>query len=175
MRHLLVALPLLAAAFVASAASPAPPVFGCPSSMAEYHQFDFWIGRWEVRDPAGKAVIGHSRIEPVADGCGISEQWMGGKGSNGVSYNAWDPQTGHWHQFWIGNNPNGVLSLSGGFERGSMVLVGSRDNAKTGKPQQQRITWTPNADGSVRQHWETSDDAGAHWIDAFDGIYRKQP
>lgn len=173
MRHLFVALPLFACAFVAPAAPPAAPVFGCPASLLEYHQFDFWIGRWEVRDPAGKAVIGHSRIEPVADGCGISEQWTGAKGSNGVSYNAWDPQTGHWHQFWVGNNPNGVLTLSGGIERGSMVLVGTRNNA--GKPQQQRVTWTPNADGGVRQHWETSDDAGAHWVDAFDGIYRRLP
>ena len=119
-------------------------------------------------------MIGHSRIEPVADGCGISEQWTGGKGSNGVSYNAWDPQTGHWHQFWIGNNPDGVLALEGGVANGEMVMVGTRNGATTGKPQQQRITWTPNKDGSVRQHWETSDDAGKTWATAFDGIYRKQ-
>ena len=126
MRNLLATLMLSVCASFASAAPPAPPVFGCPASMAEYHQFDFWIGRWEVRDPSGKSVIGHSRIESVADGCGISEQWTGAKGSNGVSYNAWDPQTGHWHQFWIGNNPDGVLTLTGGVDRGSMVMVGAR-------------------------------------------------
>ncbi len=32
------------------------------------------------------------------------------------------------------------------------------------------ITWTPNADGSVRQHWETSED-GKTWKTAFDGLY----
>ena len=173
MRNLFAAIVLLILSNPVANAT-APPVFGCPANMTEYHQFDFWIGRWEVHDPSGKTVIGHSRIEAVADGCGISEQWSGGKGSNGVSYNAWDPQSGHWHQFWIGNNPDGVLSLAGGIDRDSMVLTGVRNNAKTGKPQQQRITWTPNSDGSVRQHWETSDDAGKTWASAFDGIYRRQ-
>jgi hypothetical protein len=35
----------------------------------------------------------------------------------------------------------------------------------------QRVTWTPRADGSVRQHWESSRD-GASWHTDFDGIYR---
>jgi len=160
---------------LASAAAPAanaPPAFGCPASMSEYHQFDFWIGQWEVRDPSG-TVVGHSRIEAVSDGCGIAENWHGATGSNGVSYNAWDPETRHWHQFWIGNKPDGVLALEGGIVNGNMVLVGTRKNAKTGKAQQQLITWTPAKDGSVRQHWETSDDGGKTWTTAFDGIYRK--
>ncbi len=66
-----------------------------------------------------------------------------------------------------------MLSLEGGIVRGEMVLQGTRLNAKSGKPQKQRITWTPNKDGSVRQHWETSDDDGRAWVNAFDGIYRK--
>ena len=168
----LITLALIAFALSAAAAT-APPAFGCPSSLAEYHQFDFWIGNWEVRDPTGKAVVGHSRIEAISDGCGISENWHGAKGSNGVSYNAWDAQTKQWHQFWIGNNPDGVLALAGGIEQGSMVLNGQRNSA-SGKAQRQRITWTPNKDGSVRQHWETSDDGGKTWVTAFDGIYRKE-
>jgi hypothetical protein len=36
----------------------------------------------------------------------------------------------------------------------------------------QRITWTPNADGSVRQLWETADSKGA-WSVVFDGTYTK--
>lgn len=150
------------------------PKFGCPAELAEYHQFDFWIGRWEVRDPSGKVVVGHSRIESVANGCGIAEQWTGMKGSNGVSYNAWDAESKHWHQFWIGNSPNGVLRLEGGIDKGNIVLTGTKTNAQSGKAQLQRITWTPNNDGSVRQHWETSDDGGKTWADAFDGIYRKE-
>jgi len=54
------------------------------------------------------------------------------------------------------------------------VLSGSKTNAQTGKPQRQRITWTPNHDGNVRQLWESSDDDGKTWTTAFDGIYHKQ-
>ena len=154
-------------------AATAPPAFGCPASMAEYHQFDFWIGHWEVRDPAGK-VVGHSRIEPISDSCGISEHWQGMSGSNGVSYNAWDAGSKHWHQFWVGNTPNGVLHLEGGVDHGRMAMQATQPNPQTGKPQVQRITWTPNADGSVRQLWDQSDDGGKTWKVSFDGMYRKE-
>ena len=50
-----------------------------------------------------------------------------------------------------------------------MVLRGVTHNAQ-GAAVQNRITWTPNADGSVRQHWEASTD-GETWTTAFDGRY----
>lgn len=37
--------------------APAPP----PCCAAEHRQFDFRLGDWEVRDPAGK-VVGRNRI-----------------------------------------------------------------------------------------------------------------
>ncbi|CAN5170593.1 hypothetical protein BH11PSE14_BH11PSE14_24070 [soil metagenome] len=43
---------------------------------------------------------------------------------------------------------------------------------KTGVVQRERITWTPNADGSVRQFWESSSDDGKRWTTAFDGLYK---
>ena len=42
----------------------------------------------------------------------------------------------------------------------------------SGKSPINRITWTPREDGSVRQHWETSQDGRSSWTTAFDGIYR---
>ena len=41
--------------------------------------------------------------------------------------------------------------------------------------QWQRIRWTPQDDGSVQQHWQTSDDAGETWQTSFLGIYRRKP
>jgi len=35
----------------------------------------------------------------------------------------------------------------------------------------QKLTFTPNADGTVRQFWEQSVDDGANWTVAFDGLY----
>jgi len=36
-----------------------------------------------------------------------------------------------------------------------------------------KVTWTLNEDGSVRQHWETSSDQET-WKTAFDGLYVKE-
>ena len=49
------------------AGQPAPPP-AC--SGAEFHQFDFWIGDWDVLTADGK-VAGHNRVESIANGCGI--------------------------------------------------------------------------------------------------------
>ncbi len=39
----------------------------------------------------------------------------------------------------------------------------------------QRITWSKNADATVRQVWESSTDGGTTWTVAFDGIYAPRP
>lgn len=139
----------------------------------EHRQFDFWLGHWDVFG-AGGELVGHSRIESVSDGFGISEHWTGARGSRGVSCNGWDPRSRQWHQFWVGNASGDVLHLDGGMVDGRMVLQGVRPSAASGKPQLQRISWTPSADGTVRQHWQQSDDDGATWTTAFDGLYRRK-
>ena len=65
-----------------------------------------------------------------------------------------------------------MLRLAGGLRDGAMVLEGELP-ATAGGVQHQRITWTPRADGTVTQHWETSDDAGETWTTSFLGVYRR--
>jgi len=119
-----------------------------------------------VTDPTGKTV-GHSRIESILSGCSISEHWEGRSGFTGVSYNAWDAKTRMWHQFWVDAQGN-VARLQGGIADGRMVLQSAPSTGHV-----DRITWTPNADGSVRQLWEASEDGGKAWKGVFDGMYRK--
>ena len=166
---MLKALPILALLVLASAQAadtkPAPkPTLGC--GAAATHAFDFWIGEWNVTDPAGKTV-GHSRIESILSGCSISEHWEGRGGFTGVSYNAWDAKTSTWHQFWVDAQGN-VARLQGGLADGKMVLQSAPSAGHV-----DRIAWTPNADGSVRQLWEASEDGGKAWKTLFDGLYRK--
>jgi hypothetical protein len=55
-----------------------------------------------------------------------------------------------------------------------MVLAASEpDPKKPGATLRQRITWTPLADGAVRQLWVSSGDGGATWTPVFDGKYAK--
>ena len=132
-----------------------------------HRQFDFWIGHWDVSAPSGKP-LGENRITAAPDGCSLYEAWQGRGGVIGHSLNRYDPAAGRWRQRWI-DNRGGQLDLSGGRQGAAMVLEGL--DGEGGAPKRQRITWTPQPDGSVRQLWETSDDDGRSWQTAFDGRY----
>jgi hypothetical protein len=141
------------------------------SGAEKAHEFDFWIGDWEVYSD-GK-LAGTSSIRPILDGCVVQEMWSGAQGSAGSSLNSYNPQTGKWQQSWVWRNGT-TLDLAGGLEDGRMVLQGDSVN-REGEALLNRITWTPNADGTVRQHWEVSKDQGTSWQTAFDGLYKKKP
>jgi hypothetical protein len=70
------------------------------------------------------------------------------------------------------DNSGTVLLISGGIVNGEMVMEGER-RLQDGTRHLERITWTPNADGSVRQHWQSSRDAGMRWTTVFDGVYKR--
>jgi hypothetical protein len=53
-----------------------------------------------------------------------------------------------------------------------MVLEGQTTGAD-GQVTRHRISWTPNGDGTVRQHWESTDVTG-QWTTAFDGSYTRK-
>jgi hypothetical protein len=162
----------LTTCLAAMAQAPAPKPPGCAG--AEHRQFDFWAGRWAVFTPDGKPA-GENRIEPIEGGCALQESWRGAGGFSGTSLNHWDAAARVWRQHWV-DNRGGTLQLAGGLEGSSMVLTGSAPQA--GKPDallQHRITWTPLADGAVRQWWQRSLDGGKTWATAFDGRYVRQP
>ncbi|MES2104304.1 MAG: hypothetical protein V4634_09810 [Pseudomonadota bacterium] len=152
-----------------TAAPPAAePVKPCNSQ--EYRQFDFWLGQWDVFLPDGKTA-GASVIQSFADGCALLENWSGTGGFTGKSINIYDITDKQWHQSWV-DNSGSRLNLDGKFADGKMVLWTDAPNPnKAGGILRQQITWTKNADGSVRQLWETSEDAGKTWVTAFDGKY----
>jgi hypothetical protein len=62
-----------------------------------------------------------------------------------------------------------VLDLYGNVVDGAMMMSGVVEQGTI-----ERITWTPDADGSVRQHWQQSTDDGETWATVFDGTYRRQ-
>lgn len=153
------------------------PAAACASPQAR--QFDFWIGEWvvqaggvETRGGDGKPA-GHGRIERSDNGCWLQEYWTSAQGGEGTSLNSWDAQYGVWRQYWSGGDGT-VLRLQGGLRDGSMVMTGVLPKPGGGD-RQQRITWTPNDDGSVTQQWETSGDGGNEWSTVFLGIYRHPP
>jgi len=138
-----------------------------PCASPEHRQFDFWIGEWEVTRPDGK-VAGRNRITPILGGCALREEWAGAGGNQGTSLNAWDPEARRWRQTWVDQSGT-VLLLAGGIDGSKMVMESGSG------PARQRITWTPMADGRVRQLWDSSTDGGTTWKVEFDGTYTKKP
>jgi hypothetical protein len=156
---------MLAGATMAEADKPKSACSG-PQSRA----FDFWIGRWEVSE-AGKPA-GVNQIERILDGCALLENWSGVSGSSGKSLNFYDAADGLWHQTWI-DGSGGALFLAGTFSKGAMRMEGVRP-ASAGQPaMRHRITWTPNADGTVRQLWESAPEGVGQWKVLFDGTYTR--
>ncbi len=136
-----------------------PPANAAPCQGASYHQFDFWIGKWNVYAPDGRKV-GENVIEPIAGGCALLENWTAAKGFSGKSLNSFDANDQQWHQTWV-DSSGSRLEIAGTGGGGKMALA-----SKT-----QRIAWTTNADGSVRQLWESWDASKNAWVVAFDGRY----
>ncbi|TJY58827.1 DUF1579 domain-containing protein [Sinimarinibacterium sp. CAU 1509] len=169
MRLLVLTLVFLCLGVVAQAHAADVPSTAC--AVPEFRQFDFWAGEWDVTDPAGKTV-GHNRIDAILDGCALQESWTGSSGFRGHSFNLYDRSRSVWHQTWVDSSGT-LLLLEGGLQDGAMVLEGTRHSRERNAPVRDRITWTPNADGSVRQHWQSSLDDGKTWQTVFDGLYRR--
>ena len=151
---------------LAQSAPPTPCVDASP-----YADFDFWVGAWDVFGPNGNQA-GTNRIDKIEAGCLLLENWTGSQGGTGRSINFYDPGRDAWRQIWV--SATGVLiEIEGGLRGGAMVLEGTLTNA-AGSSQPFRGTWTPNDDGSVRQHFEISQDEGRTWATWFDGRYVPQ-
>src|SRR4051794_3741656 len=134
------------------------------------HDFDFWIGEWEVFGPKGKQ-LGLSSITPLLGTGALAEHWRGIGGFEGRSLNSYDRVRGCWHQTWL-DATGSVLLLDGGLVDGAMVLEGLAPLEDGAASQPQRITWTPQDEG-VRQHWETREPDDGAWTTLFDGHYRR--
>ena len=161
-RILLLCLPLLLAAAIARPAAAA-------CDAPENDQFDFWLGTWDVTVKG--ELVGRNTVRREMAGCTVTEDYRAAGGPyEGRSFNWYDPVSSRWHQVWVDNGGTRLL-LSGGLEGGAMVLEGER--TLEGKLVTDRITWTPNPDGTVRQHWEQSPDGGLSWGNIFDGLYTK--
>ena len=144
---------------------------GC--TAPEYRQFDFWVGDWSVTDSSGTKPMGSNRITSEEAGCLVHEHWTGAGGGTGQSFNFYDRVKQVWQQVWVASAAGGNLHLVGKFDGTSMVLEGDRANP-AGQVVKNRIRWTPQSDGRVRQTWETSTDGGGTWSVSFDGYYKKR-
>ncbi len=143
----------------------------CSCCTEKHSQFDFWLGDWQVTNPSGK-IVGSNSIKKVQGNCVLQENWVGGDGTfTGTSYNFFNQKTGKWEQIWL-DNGGGSLHLKGERIANQMILKSDSFKNIDGKNIYHQITWTHNANGTVRQLWETFVEGEKTKI-SFDGLYAK--
>ncbi|MEO8267163.1 MAG: hypothetical protein ABI706_16785 [Ilumatobacteraceae bacterium] len=131
--------------------------------------FDFWVGEWDVHRSDTDELVGRNSIIQLHGGRVLAESYTTSSGGfSGSSLNGFDSERGRWHQCWM-DSSGLVLDLYGGSVDGEMVMSGESENGRS-----ERISWTLLADGSVRHHWQQSDDQGVTWLTVFDGTYRRR-
>ena len=137
------------------------------SSIDSYQDFDFWIGEWNVYKFGTDTLVGQSKITSILNGKAIQENYQSSQGPfEGTSLNMYNKANGHWEQYWVDNS--GLrLNILGGLKEGTMVM-----ESDPGMAPFNRISWSKEANGEVRQIWEQKKTKGDSWLVVFDGIYR---
>lgn len=129
-----------------------------------YRALDFWIGDWNVTNPAG-AVVGTSHVEGLIDGCAIYENWTGAYGDTGKSFTSYDNVASRWDQHWVAST-GGVTEYLGAVKDGAVVMI-----AHGPKGALTRLTFARLPGGKVRQLFENSADGGKTWTVGSDLTY----
>lgn len=169
MKHILPCLTLigLPAPVLAQTAPPASPdeyVNVCDS--APYTDFDFWVGDWVAIDYDSGVVQGIDRVEKIADGCAIHQDWTQltdryrTPGAPvryfGESITApINPPGGGWQQVWVNQGGGGAITLRGGLDAdGTMVIATDEREAPDGRFFRQVWYWDPLDAGRIHSWGE---------------------
>lgn len=164
-------LTFLSSATLAEPKPAPPPPVSAKCAGPEYRQFDFWIGHWNASSTRDGSAQGVSLIERLYDGCTLRENWIDPQLTGG-SLNTYVAADGKWHQLWT-DSSGAWREFIGGLQGSDMVLIATYPSRrKPGFTAQERMTFTPNPDGSVRQHMMMSSD-GVTWVEGYDYTYRR--
>lgn len=133
-----------------------------------YHEFDFWVGEWDVFNPQGRQV-GVNIIEKILNGCALQENWTSVFGTSGMSLNYFDPASSRWKQNWS-DARGGIVWYEGEVKDGAMHFSGE-NISPDGTKELARVVLEPLANGNVHHLIEQSKDGGKTWSVYFDGTY----
>jgi hypothetical protein len=148
-----------------------------PSPVAEHvHDWDWLVGRWNVRHHRLKGRLVGSTTWEDFNGTSVERKTMGGQGTfddnvielpdgtyRAVGFRAFDPKSGEWLIWWLdGRYPTDIEPpVHGGFKDGVGTFFG--DDSLNGRPIKVRFTWSRITATSA--HWEQafSPDGGKTW------------
>jgi hypothetical protein len=156
-------------------ASPSVPAAGA-CDTPQHHQFDFWLGDWQVFDAETHKLVAFDRVEKHAEGCIVQQNltlltdlWRrpGAKYRlSGIGVNRFDGEA--WLQLWA-DNQWGAIAMRGSLdENGAMVfksIIPSRNRDL-------KVVFEKHADGTVRNLEYVAPAGSGKWEKYGDLIYR---
>lgn len=148
-------------------------------SDPEYHQFDFWIGQWDIQQKILKAdgtwfeTDASTHVSPILGGCALMEEWQGNvfffwEGMEkpaplkGFSVRAFDRKTKQWTISWMDTRHLRFSEFAGNFRDGRGEFFRKRSDGK-GKETVTRVTFSDITPTSVRWDLSVSTDDGQSW------------
>jgi len=135
----------------------------------EYRQFDFWLGEWDVVTTQGHNPAGTSSIQLIIDQCVLLENWTGGGGGAGKSFNHYDTTTKKWIQDWVDSQSNSI-HFEGSLENGVMSYFADAVDSQGIHSKRHLQFFNLDAD-HVRQFSQRSTDGGKTWATEYDFTY----
>jgi hypothetical protein len=164
---------------VALSASTLSAASSAECSGPEYHQFDFWIGQWDIKQKILKAdatwfeADAHTNVSPILGGCALMEEWQGDvlffwegmeqpEPLKGFSVRAFDRKTNQWTISWMDTRHLRFSEFEGNFHDGRGEFFRKRLNEEK-KETVTRITFSEIKPASVRWDLAVSSDDGQNW------------
>lgn len=159
-------------AFMVFASVNAQEKDSCNCCSENHRAFDFWVGEWEVVNSNNGKPAGMSIISREEEGCVIRKNWTSANtGYTGTSLNFYNAETQQWEQLWV-DNTGAYLKLKGNRQGDQIISISDEFTNEDGKTYRNRITWTKNSDGTVRQLWEVLQGEELAFT-VFDGLYKR--
>jgi len=145
-----------------------------PCQAPTYRQFDFWLGQWDISEDGGPA--GTNVVEPLLGGCAIRENYVDPNGESvGTSLNSYDADTKQWRQTWVADYGTDYRMAGGLDASGTMVLVGERISASSGRLLIDTWKWSRIDADNVLQTGRITVPATGLDVQFFNGEYHRVP
>jgi tetratricopeptide (TPR) repeat protein len=145
-----------------------------PCEDAEFRQFDFWIGDWDVTSTGDGVSRGSSHISSEMGGCVIWENWTSeGNGYFGKSYNTYNLNLHRWEQYWVDNSA-GTIFFHGKLKDGVMDYWTDEVPQPNGQKLRRHLQFFNQGPGKVRQFSQGSTDGGKTWQVEYDLTYNRR-
>jgi tetratricopeptide (TPR) repeat protein len=140
---------------------------------AENRQFDFWLGEWNVVTTRGEVPAGSSKIELILGDCVIQENWTGGGGGTGKSYNIYNQSLKRWEQYWV-DSVGGNIFFYGELKDGVMDYWTDAIPQPDGTKLKRHLQFFKLGPDTVRQFSQGSTDDGKTWHVEYDFTYNRK-